>query len=411
MRNWKPVNAYRWLAIVSLPIALAHALARAVKDGGWRYLLQRCTIYRTALHQGKPCLWVHAASVGEVITVLPLIKERQKSTANAPLLVTTTTPTGARVLLEQRLPGVEHRYLPIDIRMTCERFLNAGNISALWVVETEIWPWLFACCRHRQKSVTIINARLSNRTLNRSGGIPGKVLRQALHGVRILARSEIDAARYLQLGSTPELTMTVGNLKFSQRTDTGTHPPLIDQHHVVAASTHHDEELQLARAWLGQDTVALLVIVPRHPERGPGIQRQLEKIGIPCALRSRQERLLSDQRIYIADTVGELMQWYAHAKAAFVGGSLVDRGGHNVLEPALSGCPTVVGEHTHNFEDIMHTMVQRDAIYVAADARDAVEKLTEAASGEQTFQDRAARAKRIAVENTQVLQRYAEQLI
>lgn len=405
-----PTLAYRCLSLVLLPVMLLHAIMRSFKDGGSRYFRQRCAIRQSVSSAEKPRRWIHAASVGEVLTAMPLIKELQLRTDNAPLLVTTTTPTGAQVLLDEQLQGVEHRYLPMDTRGACKRFISQYTFASLWIVETEIWPWLLASCYRQRIPVTIISARLSPRTTDRSSGFVGGFLRSALQGVRILARSEADAQRYINLGSAPEKTQTVGNLKEARAADYTQNERLIKHDYVVAASTHEDEEWQLARCWQNIQTDALLVIAPRHPERGQAIQKQLQAIGIDCALRSANEPIQADQRVYIADTVGELMQWYAHAEAAFVGGSLIERGGQNMLEPALFSCPTVVGRHTGNFEQIMDNLHRNTAISVANDATEVVQFLIRASRGDTDLKAMAVRARQVAIENSTVLSRYAELL-
>lgn len=390
---------------------LVHAIARSLKDGGWRYLWQRCGL-RSPVHQkDEPCQWIHAASVGEIITVLPLLKALQERPAAAPLLVTTTTPTGAKVLLNQPLQGVEHRYLPIDTPGSVRRFLNQFSISSVWVVETEIWPWLFACCHQQSIPITIINARLSERTMARATGMSGKALSQALVGVRVLARSEIDAQRYIELGAEPDKIQTLGNLKYARARQIEAETRLLDRHYVVAASTHEDEEQQLAHAWHVRNSNHLLVIVPRHPERGLAIQKQLQHLGIEAARRSNNETLMPHHRVYVADTVGELMAWYAFARAAFVGGSLTSRGGQNMLEPARYACPTVVGPNTSNFEDIMQRLLDNQAVHVAEDALETVNFLASAASGSDELTSMAKRAEEIAKDNEHVLERYVEQLL
>ena len=351
-----PAWLYRGLIRLLSPALLAYTLWRARKDGGKRYLTERLGFFKAHDSQASSAQhWIHAASVGEVLTVLPVLRSLHE-----PLLVTTMSPTGASVLLQQNLAHVRHVYLPLDFPGACQRFFQHANIKSGWIVETEIWPWLYARARAHKVPLTIINARLSDKTMAYADGILAKIYRRALSEVRVLARSHEDARRFETLGAMS--VTTVGNLKYAGSSTEHTDKPeeaLIDRPYVLAASTHDDEEWQLANAWqqafVGQQSAPLLVMVPRHPERGYSIRKQLADMGMRCSLRSLRETVTVDTEIYIGDTLGEMQAWYTHAIACFVGGSLIARGGHNILEPARLGCPVVVGRHTFNFADIVNT--------------------------------------------------------
>ena len=381
-----PLWLYRSLIRLLSPALLAYTLWRARKDGGKRYLTERFGFFKARDSPASAAQkWIHAASVGEVLTVLPLLK-----TLREPLLVTTMSPTGASVLLQQNLAHVRHVYLPLDFPGACHRFFQHANLKSGWIVETEIWPWLYACARMHRVPLTIINARLSDKTMAHADGILAKIYRRALAEVRVLARSQEDARRFETLGSMS--VTTVGNLKYAGPSEGHTNEPeqaLIGRHYVLAASTHDDEEWQLAKAWqrafATQQAAPLLVIVPRHPERGNNIRKQLADLGMRCCLRSLQETITSDTEIYVADTLGEMQAWYTHAIACFVGGSLIERGGHNILEPARLGCPVVVGRHTFNFNDIVEPMHECHAVHMADDAHGVVEFLKQAAAAPHDY--------------------------
>ena len=382
-----PPWLYRSLSRLLSPLLLAYTVWRTLKDGSKRYLAERLGLY-SVLPTSKteiPRRWIHAASVGEVFTVLPLVKALHE-----PMLVTTMSPTGASVLLQQGLAHVQHIYLPLDFPGACQRFFQHANIKSGWIVETEIWPWLYARARAHEVPLTIINARLSDKTMAHADGLLAKIYRRALSDVSVLARSQEDARRFETLGSMS--VTTVGNLKYAVSREEHTDKPgqvLIDRPYVLAASTHDDEEWQLARAWQQafalQQPAPLLVMVPRHPERGNNIRKQLTDMGMRCGLRSLQETVTTVTEVYVGDTLGEMQAWYAHAIACFVGGSLIARGGHNILEPARLGCPVVVGRHTFNFDDIVEPMRECHALHVADDARDVVAFLKQAATAPQDY--------------------------
>ncbi|ASJ71480.1 3-deoxy-D-manno-octulosonic acid transferase [Granulosicoccus antarcticus] len=407
-----PPWRYRLLIRALSPLLAGYTLWRALKDGGRRYWWQRLGIYSTSLTaelsppEQDVKLWVHAASVGEVLTVLPLIREWQQHTGDK-VLLTTGTPTGAAVLAKQALPDIQHQYLPIDFPGACRRFLEQLPAGRGWIVETEIWPWLYSHCERTGVALTIINGRLSSRTSKQSDGLLASSYRRALSPVRVLARSQQDVDNFIALGTPAAQVELIGNLKYTQSTDTPVDTPLIPGRYVLAASTHADEEVQLAGSWLKQAVKdELLVIVPRHPERGSAILRDLRALGAGVSQRSAGQQPASGDQIYLADTLGELQAWYSFASACFVGGSLITRGGHNMLEPARYSCPIVVGPHTGNFDDIMQLMRNSNAIDIAQSSDEAIRFLCEAAQGQARHRDMAARALQVSEDSQNVLQRY-----
>ena len=303
------------------------------------------------------------------------------------------------MLAERAPPGTRHRYLPIDRPGSVARFLDAERPDRAGIVETEIWPWLFAAAKARGVRLSILSGRLSPRTLERLPRVLAPVYREALTGVDVLARSEADAERYLALGAEPGRVVASGDLK-----DAGTAPAVgpspLPRPYVLAASTHADEEGRLARAWVrgSPEQPGLLVIAPRHPERGDEVHAALSAAaptGTGVARGARGERPAPGDVLYLADTLGELDRWYAHASAAFVGGSLVERGGHNLLEPARMGTPCVIGPHASNFAEIRWALVVAEAIVVAGDAEGVVTTLCAGLDGEGIVQELGTRAREV----------------
>jgi len=356
----QPTWRYRILMRLLSPVLLCHLCWRSARDGGWRYFFERLGLGSSV---DGPYRWIHAASVGEVMTVMPLIESVLALEPTTKVLLTTNTPTSAHVLSQQNNPRIVHRYLPLDFAGATRRFLRQRHAECGWIMETEIWPWLYAHCRQQGIHLSIINARVSMRTLRNETGFLASTYRTALVGVDVLARTKEDASRFKRLGSSNTSVQVIGNLKFADSRHTTEATPLIDTPYCVAASTHDDEELQLARAWLEANINCLLVVVPRHVERGPSVARQLRALqrdlapALPAvSLRSSGDAPLSGARLYVADTLGELLAWYRFATGVFVGGSLIDRGGHNLLEPARLGKAIVVGPSTSNFADVAELM-------------------------------------------------------
>jgi len=387
-----------WLWVAAVALSIVRGRAGDGVPSGWRaasiFIAQRFGHrgVRHAVAASGPVAtdagatgrhWLHAASVGEIITALPLMQaldERDRA-----LLVTTATPTGAAVLAARGPHRVQHRFLPIDTPGAVARFLDRERPASGWIVETELWPNLYAAAARRQIPLTILNARLSARTLRGAARGLQPVYACALNGVRVLARSEADAERFCTLGAAPASISVPGDLKRawspptrdSQQNasadDTADGPfdgppaTLHGRAYALAASTHDDEELALATAWRALPGDELLVIVPRHPARADAIEHSLlagQPRGARLARHGRGETAMPEQRLLLGDTVGELDRWYRSAACAFIGGSLVPRGGHNLLEAARHGLPICTGPHTGNFSDTVDELLEADALQV-----------------------------------------------
>jgi len=407
-----PPWTYRLMVLLLSPLMIGYTVWRSVKDGGWRYFKQRLG-FSYPKDAVKADLWVHAASVGEVTTVLPLLESVLASSDNSidSILLTTNTPTAKQVLDKRDIRAIHHAYLPIDFSFSCRRFLSKLSTRQGWIVETEVWPRLYASCHQYQIALTIINARLSDKTLRHANGILGKSFAQALHHVQVLARSPEDKDRYLSMGADASKVHSIGNLKYmDNREQLDVESPL-DRDYVLAASTHDDEELRVAREWLKDDSLPLLVLVPRHPERANSILQSLNKLSKkPIAQRSQNGMPEADDRLYLADTLGEMQSWYKHASAAFVGGSLIKRGGHNMLEPARFSVPVIVGPHTHNFVDVMQMMQSNNAISVANDEKELTAMLKAASALETLYVERANNALLVAESLTNIGAMYQQAL-
>lgn len=386
MNKHSPLR-YRLALRLLSPVILGHLVLRALRDGGLSYFKERLGF----IEPPSARRWIHCASVGEVQTVLPLL-DAVVARETGPILLTTSTPTGKALLAARQIPGVEHRYLPLDFAGAVQRFVQRSQLETGWIMETEIWPSLFAACRRHDLKLTIINARLSSKSRDPSIAFIRNLYRQALESVDVFARSEDEAQAFRSLGARPNRVEVVGNLKFTTRRlaidadhDGNSAVPLITGPYCIAASTHDDEEMQIARQWLATGNETLLVIAPRHPERGKTLLTELSRLpemSSCIALRSENKMPAPTHRLYIADTIGELQAWYAHATAVFVGGSLIERGGQNMLEPVREGRPVVVGPNTSNFPDVMTELRQAAAIREASSAEGVVEFLSAACSGD-----------------------------
>jgi 3-deoxy-D-manno-octulosonic-acid transferase len=338
---------YNWLLrLLALPVTL-YTLWLAIREKEPRYLWQRLGIYRKPTR--RRVVWLHAASVGEVNAVLPLLKQLQQHQPEQPLLLTTTTPSGARAARAKLPPGIEHAYFPIDWQRSIRGFLAAYRPRCALVMETELWPNLYCECRRREIPLLLVNGRLSARTSKTRPWLR-RLYSLCLQKVTaVLARSEQDRASFITLGAERERCEVIGNIKFSSAPKTERIVPTeLGRPYLLAASTRNGEEEQVLEAWR-KAAVAdhLLVLAPRHPKRREHILDTLK--GEVVAVRSRGDAVTEDTTVYLADTFGELPGLIAGAELVFMGGSLVPKGGQNILEAAALGRAPLFGPHMENF--------------------------------------------------------------
>ncbi len=341
-------------------------------------LPERRGVERTPRPRGR-LIWLHASSVGETVSVLPVLAALAAQSADITLLLTTGTVTSARLLAMRAGEAglgrrVLHRFAPLDVPAWAARFLDHWRPDAAVFVESELWPNIVQACRRRAIPLMLVNARLSPRSFGRWRLVPGAA-RHLLGGfARIEAQSAADGERLRQLGASP--VSAPGNLKFAaaplpaDEAELARLAVLIGDRPVwLAASTHPGEEAlafavhrNLAAAYPG----LLTIVVPRHPERGPAVAAAAD--GLPVSRRGAGEDPPTAGGVWLADTVGELGLFYRLARIAFVGRSLLlPGGGQNPLEPAKLGCAVAVGPHTGNFTEIVTTLIARGALACVAD--------------------------------------------
>jgi 3-deoxy-D-manno-octulosonic-acid transferase len=362
---------YRLLNFLLIPLTFSYICWKAVRHKQLRYLKQRLGVGLGAIP--KNCLWLHCASVGEVNTALPLLHELHQRNPQQNFLITTNTPTGAEIVARQQKPYLLHAYLPFDWMLSVTLFVTAVKPTALYVLETELWPNLFSVCHSRKIPVVIINGRLSPKTTSTYLWVR-KVLGQLLLLTdHIYARSEADRAAFIKLGADSNKVSLIGNLKYSPPSSRVIEKPGVNGEYIVAASTHADEEIKILQCWLKLDRPELLVIAPRHPERREEILKQLHSLTDSVAVRSRNDEITDTTRVYLLDTVGELNNWFAGARLVIMGGSFIPRGGHNLLEPAHFGKAVIFGPSMENFHEEARLMLGKHAAVQVA----SVDKLCE----------------------------------
>ncbi len=353
-----------------IPVALTRLLIKSRKSPPYRERLgERFGYYRQSRCQ-KP-IWIHTVSVGEFNAARPLITQLQERYPATPLLVTTTTPTGSAEV-RRFSTSLDHCYLPYDLPWVVNRFLRHFKPRLAIIFETELWPTLFRRCQHAHIPIIIGNARLSDRSMR------GYIRFQPLIGETLQIPSRIAAAtdetvqRLQTLGAIPDRTSRVGNTKFDYQPEQeipeqanrlrdqvlGKNRPVW-----IAASTHEGEEEQLIRAHMDllQDKPdALLIVVPRHPERFDRVADLCSRY-LTTVRRSSGIQCSDETKIYLGDSMGELPLLYAAADIAFIGGSLQPVGGHNPIEPAAFSKPVLFGPHVDNFREITALLLQTKA--------------------------------------------------
>ena len=358
---------YTFVMYLVMPLIVLRLLVRGMRSPPYhRRWPERFGFFDAPGFSGS--LWVHAVSVGEVNAAEPLIKALRHDYPNASIVVTTVTPTGMARVHQLFGDAVFHVYLPYDLPFAVNRFLQRIRPQLALIVETEIWPNLYHACHKRGVPMMIVNARLSDRSLRGYRALRGTV-RSALRCVQVIAAQSVaDAARYRLLGAEPQQVVVTGNMKFdmhipphaaaageSMRQQWGRARPVW-----MAASTHEGEDVAALEAHqrvLEQFPDALLLIAPRHPERFRMVEHAARNLGFTVGTYSAGGTPASSHQVFVIDTMGRMMPFYAASDVAFVGGSLVPIGGHNVLEPAALGLPVLVGPHTFNFAEITLTLI------------------------------------------------------
>lgn len=330
-------------------------------------------------------IWLHAVSVGESIAAAPLVRELLVRYPQLPITITCMTPTGSERI--QALFGapeyagrVQDCYLPYDLPWAAARFLDQLQPTLAVIMETELWPNHIHQCAKRGIPVALANARLSARSA-RGYGRFAKLTAPMLAEMSLIAvQTQVEADRFLSLGARPEAVEVTGSIKFDLRIESdlpvradvlrdewqATERPVW-----IAASTHEGEdEIVLAahRQLLQIYPNALLILVPRHPERFNAVHERIQRSGLSVRRRSTGEPLQAGDQVLLGDTMGELLFLYALADVAFVGGSLVANGGHNLLEPAALGKPVLSGPHLFNFLEIAAQLREAGALLEVADA-------------------------------------------
>lgn len=379
-------HLYTLLLHLALPLIALRLALRARKAPAYaRRIKERFSFGLPPMQTGG--IWVHAVSVGESIAAAPMIRALQARHPELPITVTCMTPTGSERIQALFGDSVQHCYLPYDLPWAAARFLKRIQPRLAVVMETELWPNHIHQCAKRGIPVALANARLSERSA-RGYARFGKLTAPMLAKLSLIAvQTQAEAQRFLALGARPECVDVTGSIKFDLKIDAdlprranelrqqwqATPRPLW-----IAASTHAGEDeiiLAAHQQLLKTHPDALLILVPRHPERFNAVHALCLSQGLVTRRRSTGEAVQAGDQVLLGDTMGELLFLYALADIAFVGGSLVANGGHNLLEPAALGKPVLSGPHLFNFLEIATQLREAGALSEVENAEQLAENL------------------------------------
>jgi 3-deoxy-D-manno-octulosonic-acid transferase len=374
---------YTAIFYLTLPLYFLRLIIRAVQNPDYLKRWQERLGYGSNFPtEGKTVLWIHAVSVGEVNALIPLVRSLLETYSNSEILVTTSTPTGSKILLDKMGARVKHQYVPLDLPACLNVFLDRWNPKAFIVLETEIWPNILSVCKERKIFTALVNARLSEKSKDKYN-IVKPIVAEALGNLDLLiAQYDSDAMRFKEINNSLKIDVC-GNLKFDQQvpeemqsisssirdswSDGEQRPTLI------AASTHETEEEFVLEAFLKileEAKDALLIVVPRHPERFETVFEYIKNRDLSVARRSNKDEVTPETQVLLGDTMGELNFLYSVSDVAFVGGSLVDHGGQNLLEPASLGLPLSSGKSLRNFQEIADELQESKALFLIEEQRE-----------------------------------------
>ena len=377
---------------LAVPLLLLRLLYRSIKAPAYRKRWKERFGYLSTPEQvsgTKKTIWVHGVSVGETLAAVPLVKYLLTTYPDYQIVFTTMTPTGSERAINAFGNKVVHTYMPYDLPGAMGRFLRTINPQMLILLETELWPNSLAQCKKQGVRTLLVNARMSQKSANGYKKIAATTDRMINSIDCIAAQAKADADRFIDLGADPAKVKVTGSLKFDLS------PPEINKDSMprifqqaldarrpvlIAASTREGEDEKILAAFSqiqSQEPATLLVIVPRHPERFDVVAKLVDEHDLTYVLRSDNAELSDSTQVLVGDSMGEMWQYYSLATIAFVGGSLVNTGCHNVLEPAALGIPVLAGPSQFNFETICNELQEAGAMLTVSDEVELATKVVE----------------------------------
>ncbi|MCX4026092.1 lipid IV(A) 3-deoxy-D-manno-octulosonic acid transferase [Endozoicomonas sp. SM1973] len=409
---------YTLLFYFLLPLILLKLCYRGIKAPAYRKRWRERFGFVEKPQFSQQPIWVHAVSVGETIAAIPLIKQIQQQYPEHPLVVTTMTPTGSERVTALLGDQVFHVYAPYDLPGSVNRFLEKTNPCLAVIMETELWPNLVHGCANKNIPVVVANARLSERSAKGYGRFKKLVQPMLTEITQLAAQDQATADRFLSLGLSQDQLKVTGSIKFDidadpaeqQKGDVLRQSWLVSGSRPVwvAASTHSGEDEVILKAHqqlLSKLPSALLVLVPRHPERFDEVARLIEQQQLSYIRRSTDQQVSSDTQVILGDTMGELKALYVAADVAFIGGSLLEGGGgHNMLEAAVWAKPLLSGPNVINFQEITDKLLSAGGMRLVSSANEIAEQLIKLLTDKNESKTVGTNALQVVKENRGALQ-------
>jgi 3-deoxy-D-manno-octulosonic-acid transferase len=371
MNFQSPGSGYRLLSLLLLPLWLLHALLHGRSQTLRSYFQLRCRGKKN--QSNEPLVWVHAASVGEVEAISPLVRALRDQGES--LLFTAFTPSGYKTIQRNFSDSIETGIIPIDFIWFCRRFFRQRRIKLCLLMETELWPELLFQATRNRLPIIRVNARLSRKSIEAPIFFRYLIRRTLEYVTSHLIRNESDREALIQFGVFPQDIKVVGNLK-SRVGEPIAASRLVEPEYLLLASSREGEELMMLKQRPAGFEKILIVIAPRHPARSKSIQQQLKGLGINYAVRSQSQAIDTNTEVYLADTLGELKALMAHARIVVMGGSFDESGGHNLIEPATLACPIITGPSDSNIREDIALLGDGTGIFQVRDMAGCWEKIT-----------------------------------
>ncbi|WP_062261367.1 lipid IV(A) 3-deoxy-D-manno-octulosonic acid transferase [Endozoicomonas arenosclerae] len=411
---------YSLLLYLAIPAVLIKLVLRARKSPAYGHRWGERFGFIKELPTDKPVIWIHSVSVGETIASAPMVKQLMEQYPDHRFVITTMTPTGSERVQKIYGDQVFHVYCPYDLPDVQNRFLKRIHPKLALMMETELWPNTIAACKAKNIPVVIVNARLSEKSARGYAKL-GSLTRNMMKNIhRVACQNDTDGERFKELGLPAENLDVTGSVKFDLDVDdeiTKSAALLRDSWEsglgrkariLIAASTHDGEDQPVLDAFKQvrkQFSDALLLLVPRHPERFNSTFELAQGQGFNTIRHSQATETSPETQVIIGDTMGELMKLYAASDIAFVGGSLIENGGHNMLEPAALGIPVLSGPSVYNFTDISQQLEDAGGMKTIHNSEELVEIVAELMASDTARKKMGSQAQAFVEGNKGALQK------
>lgn len=406
---------YSALSLLLIPFAFFRLWRKGKKLPAYRERWAERLGKTRKVSNEKPIIWFHTVSVGEFIAARPLIQHYLEN-GSFEVLITCTTPTGSERIRASFAEKVHHCYLPYDIGIFVNRFLNVFKPAIFICLETELWPNLIHACKKRRIPIVLANARLSEKSA-RGYAKFSRLTNAMLSGISAAAiQNDEDASRFILLGLDEQKSHSIGNIKFDLELDNELRLNAANlKEHLqqaqnskiwIAASTHRGEDEIILAAYTSlkvQHPELKLIIVPRHPERFDDVYQLCLNTGFQTLRRSKGE--LADFDVLLGDTMGELLLLFGASDFAFIGGSLVENGGHNYIEPAAWALPLLSGPSTYNFRETAKELIEHEALIIANSSEELASEIHDLLTNPERFKQMGESARMVAEKNRGALAR------